>query len=122
MIQVSNHFLPYLLLCPTFLCIKKFRMMSMIQARAPLQYGIISTTTMRKNQSTNKKTSCYYYESLSIFYFLLLLFLKLFFTSCLLLAIDQRQLLSSLMCFLSQILALGAWKGHAALWDKALPY
>ena len=48
MIQVSNHFLPYLLLCPTFLCIKKFRMMSMIQARAPLQYGIISTTTMRK--------------------------------------------------------------------------
>jgi hypothetical protein len=42
-------------------------MMSMIQARAPLQYGIISTTTMRKkNQSTNKKTSCYYYESFSL--------------------------------------------------------
>lgn len=41
--------------------------MSMIQARAPLQYGIISTTTMRKkNQSTNKKTSCYYYESFSL--------------------------------------------------------
>ena len=52
----------------TFLCIKKFRMMSMIQARA-------STFTVRnniynynekKNQSTNKKTSCYYYESFSL--------------------------------------------------------